>query len=97
MNTGSFPAIGTALHAAARKGFTKIVEMLLDGADINVKTSFERKVLQPKTSPLMLAASEGHGRVVSVLLRHNADTEVTDVDETALMYAIKKDRVVVVQ
>lgn len=97
MNTGSFPAIGTALHAAARKGFTKIVEMLLDGADINEKISIERKVLQPKTSPLMLAASEGHDRVVSVLLRHNADTEVTDVDGTALMYAIKKDRVVVVQ
>ncbi|KAL2039110.1 hypothetical protein N7G274_008159 [Stereocaulon virgatum] len=97
MDTGSFPALGTALHVAAQKGFAKIVEMLLERADINETLVFKDNISRSRTSPLMLAASEGHERVVSVLLRYNADTEVTGVDGTALMYAIRKDRAVVVR
>ena len=97
MDTGSFPALGTALHAAAHKGFANIVEMLLERADIDEKVDFKDNISRSKISPLMLAASEGHERVVSVLLRHSADTEVTGVDGTALMYAMRRDRGIVVR
>jgi ankyrin repeat protein len=97
MNTGSFPALGTALHAAAHNGFANIVEMLLERADINEKLVFRDNTSRSRTSPMMLAASEGHERVVSVLLRHSADTEVTGVDGTALMYAIRRDRGIAVR
>ena len=71
---------------AATKGFTKIVELLLQyGADVNVKS------LQGMT-PLMFAAKNGDIEMVKLLLENEADVNVVNAfGETAKDVAKKSN------
>lgn len=79
----------TALHYAARAGYTRVCEILLEhGAKVNARTRSMR------ATPLHRAASAqalrtGHVEVVDLLLRHGAASNLTDADgRTALHRAI---------
>lgn len=62
--------IGPALHMAAKRGLTEIVEILIDkGACINLKDYHNR-------TPLMLAASNGKADCVEILLKAQADINI---------------------
>lgn len=62
----------TALHYAAAGGGSKIVETLLEkGAEINARSP-------NKTTPLMIAAYEGHFETVKLLLDRGADATLTN-------------------
>lgn len=62
----------TALHYAASAGNEKIVNMLLaKKADVNAPAP-------NKTTPMMMAAKNGHGNVVQILLDHGADILLTN-------------------
>lgn len=81
----SRPAIGWlgSIHMAAQKGHDKILRLLIEkNPDCNEKDS-------DGTTPLMLAAVEGHEDVTDTLLRHGA--HVAEVDRqrrSALHWAV---------
>lgn len=57
----------TCLHAAAEKGFRKILELLLQaGGNLHARTA------GPAWSPLHLACSSGHVRATQILLKSGA-------------------------
>ena len=78
----------TALFTACEEGKTEVVEMLLDSnADPNVCTK------EQQCSPLIIAAKNGHVKVVSQLLEKNAEIDYKDYDGwTALFWACWKEK-----
>lgn len=80
----------TPLHAAALKGNTTLVELLIArGADINATcTSTSRNYIYKKGTALHIAVREGHTDVVKTLLKHGADVNARVNDEiTPLLLA----------
>jgi ankyrin repeat protein len=77
----------SALHFASSGPFPETVELLLShGAQINLPDQIEQ------FTPLMYAASEGQLDVVKVLLAHDADTSLKDVDgDTAEKFAAQNN------
>jgi ankyrin repeat protein len=73
----------TALHWAAMNGDANLASLLLGaGANTRAATRINRY------TPLMLAARQGHGRVVEALLAGGADPSITtDNGTTVLMFA----------
>ena len=68
----------TALHAACDYGSVGLVTCLLDhGANINKGTTGVGDE-PPHTTPLLLACSRGHTRVVDLLLKRGADPTLAD-------------------
>ncbi|KAG0123910.1 ankyrin repeat-containing domain protein [Tuber indicum] len=66
MNAGATTQVGdTALHIAASKGYTNIVELILQYGGSNI--DHNARTFRGKT-PLYLAASKGHDNVVRALL-----------------------------
>lgn len=76
------PGDYTPLHAASEKGFSDIVDLLIDKhANLGARANKGR-------TPLHLAALHGHGLAVSKLLEAGANLRLTDKDDqTALMLA----------
>jgi NAD-dependent SIR2 family protein deacetylase/ankyrin repeat protein len=73
-----------SIHAIATNGNTKIcLKLLKHGANINLQTD-------RKHTPLMIACSLGHIDIVKLLLLHNANPMLCDIDnKTCLHYSIK--------
>ena len=81
----------TALHLAAFRGQKNCVELLLAAnADIEAKDSLQR-------TPLLCAAQGGHLEVIKRLLRHGADIKQQTNDGNALMMAVVRNHVEVMQ
>lgn len=82
LEAGSKSAAGTPLHLASLKGFSHIIDILLDHrANTNAKTAKER-------TPLHLAAENGHERVIEQLLTAGGKPTVKDwMGETPLHLA----------
>lgn len=77
----------TALHYAAREGMAAAVRALVEsGADVN-KTS-----LVDKSSPLVIAISNGHYDVAQYLAEHGADPNIQTIDGLAALYATIESR-----
>ena len=75
---------GTALHAASRRNYLKVVRLLLrHGADVNALGLWER-------TPLLFASEWGSLEVVLCLLEHGADVNAKDKadGETSLHLAV---------
>ena len=75
----------SALHVAARNGYSQIVSVLIEsGANVNAISSYPVEY-----SPLYAAARYAHPQIVSQLIRAGADVNllVNDRGETALMAA----------
>lgn len=76
-------SVNQALMWAALNGYEDIVRLLLEesGANVNFKDEFNR-------TPLMLAALNGHGNTIMILINEGADVNLQDSDgETAVVYA----------
>ncbi|KAL1138915.1 hypothetical protein AAG570_008977 [Ranatra chinensis] len=71
----------TALHLAAREGFVETVQTILD-FDLTKQTL--KATDEDKWYPLHVAAMNGHGNCVRVMLRHGADIAAAIPDETGL-------------
>lgn len=83
--------LGSALHIAAKKGYTDIAELLLMyGANINA-------VNDHNVTPLYMACKHHHLSMVKLFLHHRADKSIAkqDVDDhtqmTPLQIAIQKN------
>ncbi|KAL2830949.1 ankyrin repeat-containing domain protein [Aspergillus pseudoustus] len=78
---------GKALLWAARDGNRRIVELSLEnGADIEVGAA-----LDPPITPLMIAAMNGHGQIVKLLLQRGANAYFADINGlTALAVAAQR-------
>ena len=64
----------TPLQYAAFRGFYSLCELLIEkGADVNAKTHYQGY------SALMFAAISNHTQVVRLLLKHDADTDYTNM------------------
>ena len=91
----------TALIVAAKRGFTDIVEILLDkGADINARDRINGLALNRGSSALMLAAWGDHLDTVKALFAHaqRPDLSLRDKDGfTALWQAVLNDNLEMVQ
>lgn len=76
----------TPLHTAAGEGHAKAVKALIGGqAEVEVENPFDSHA-----TPLMLAISYDHAKVVHVLLQHGADPNHQDDNgKTAIDYAKK--------
>lgn len=72
----------TALHYAVEKNNIELVKLLLEnGADPNLKN-------EDDCTPVIIAAQEGYDKIVSLLIRFNADLNIVDATgSTALHYA----------
>ena len=69
----------TALTFASRKGYTNIVQLLLEhGADIDYRSTVTG------TTALILASEHGHTDIVRILLEKGADTRIEAANNTAL-------------
>ena len=80
--TGGTPAHDAALYAAVNKDSRVRIERALDaGANINAQSERTQYF-----TPLMLAAQQGRGNAVPVLLERGADTELTDKDGFTAMH-----------
>ena len=84
--------IGNALHAAAERGYDKVVQMLLDaGADLKLQGKGCGNALQ-------LASRGGHEKVVQMLLDAGADPKFQDKGYgNALQAAVDRGYIKVVQ
>ncbi len=72
----------TALHYAARQGHAEAVKALVEaGANVN------RISASDKTSPLLIAISNGHFDIGHYLLDHGADPNLSDESGLAPLYA----------
>ncbi len=72
----------TALLHAARDGFGEVAQALLDaGADVNRVSEGEQ------TSPLLIAAINGHFDLMLELLEHGADPKLADEAGTTPLFA----------
>jgi len=83
----------TALIDAASRGLTEAVRILLDaGAEIEAKTKTEEK------TALMLAADQGHVKVVQMLVAQRSNVNARDSDgKTALIVAAARGYADIVQ
>lgn len=67
----------TAVHWAADRGHTEILDLLLkNGANVNITDK------ESNQTPLHYAVSCGHSESVRILLKHGADPHVKDADGT---------------
>ena len=75
----------TALIFAARDGFFKIAQILVDaGAEVNWQDGEE-------VTPLILASFKNHPSIVGLLLDHGARRDIKDQwERTALTYALRR-------
>lgn len=75
----------TALIIASQKGYTDIVEKLLEaGADPDVQD-------KNKNTALIIAANEGYGNIVKMLIDNKADVDIRNAEnDTALIIASYK-------
>ena len=89
----------TPLHAAAYNGYTDIVELLLENGatadlyDGNLDKEKNRYGDGPGDTPLMLAASQGNVKIVTILLKHKVDVNKQNsrgVEKTALILAAEQ-------
>ncbi len=73
----------TALHFAARQGFTDVVKALVDGgADINQLNAGD------KTSPLLMTIINGHFDLAMYMLEKGADPNRTAFNGVTPLYAV---------
>jgi ankyrin repeat protein len=73
----------TALHFAARQGFTDTVKALVDGgADLNQRNAGDR------TSPLLIAIINGHFDLAKWMLEQGADPNPAAFNGVAPLYAV---------
>jgi ankyrin repeat protein len=82
----------TALILASDKGYTKIVETLLEhGANPNLKSN--------QGAALIAAAAKGYLEIVNMLLEHKADPNIktTAQQNTSLIFAVKNGHLEVVE
>ena len=56
----------STLYVAAQEGHHKVVELLLEKADLHVNQQIQ---IHPGYTPLLIAADKGHHKVVELLLR----------------------------
>lgn len=84
----SDPDGNTVLHWAARGGYRRIVEILLEkGADINAKNN---ETLSRETA-LLIAIKRGYLDLAKLIIKRGADVTVADTfEKTALVYAQEK-------
>ena len=77
----------TALHYAAREGLGSAVQALVEsGAEIN------KASLVDKSTPLVIAISNGHYDVGKYLVEHGADPNIQTIDGLAALYATIESR-----
>ena len=82
IETAGAPAHDAALYAAVNKDSRVRIERALDaGANINAQSERAQYF-----TPLMLAAQQGRGNAVPVLLERGADTELMDKDGFTAMH-----------
>lgn len=77
----------SALHYAAREGLIESVRALVEaGANINRLNPID------KTSPMVIAISNGHYDVAKYMLEHGADPNLENIDGLAPLYATLENR-----
>ena len=88
-----------ALTWACQQGHTLVAEFLLsEGCDVNAASSHANAADLEGSTALMRASRQGHTSLVTLLLEHKADMEMTQhIGLSALMYAVEQDHLPVVQ
>ncbi|KAJ4015821.1 hypothetical protein NW752_006746 [Fusarium irregulare] len=80
----------TVLHLAAKKGFPYVVKRLQEDTKYAALLPVNDKSERDGMTPLHLAAREGHADVVTILLQHGGNPDVTNEwEQTALHIAAK--------